>query len=390
MEDQHVFQSGLLVGETLLSDHSIFAIFDGHGGGFTSLYLKDNFVSVFCQRPELQKYAALTKSGSRSRVDCNGVKLLKEALCATFVEIDDQLRRIHEKEVQNKSFDVAASATAALSSLSQAVTSTLFQTTTDPTDGTTATAAPPSPPSPKRTAGHAPVPRSPVDRSGSTAVVVVLAPHHIMCANAGDSRAILRRHGCTLPLSFDHKPSHVVERKRIERAGGTVKRKRVDGDLAVSRAFGDFCMKENPHLVANRQKVIVHPDCVVYPRDVASDEYIILACDGVWDVATNEQCSQFVQNMLSEGEVDFGTICEEALDRCLEHRSRDNMTMMLVGFPANLKADRTSRAARNNALLLPRRPSIGKSNSKSAVVATSIATGHATSKSTSKPTLYAF
>lgn len=322
MEDQHLMCSSLTISEkTVLHDHSLFAVFDGHGGGFTSKYLKANFVSVFCKRPELEHYVVLTKSGPHSRSDGNGVHLLKEALSATFLEIDEQLMTLHQEEVNSQKRNNAAETSGESSSTADSPSSTSKKTAVS----------------------------SPMDRSGSTAVVVVLTPYHILCANAGDSRAVMRRYGRVLPLSFDHKPSNIVERKRITDAGGFVKKKRIDGDLAVSRAFGDFCMKSNESLLPSQQKVVVNPDCIVYPRDLAGDEFIILACDGVWDVATNEKCSEFVQNLLSEGELDLGNICEEALDNCLERKSRDNMTMMLVGLPA-LKADTSSRARFNNAL----------------------------------------
>jgi serine/threonine protein phosphatase PrpC len=61
--------------------------------------------------------------------------------------------------------------------------------------------------------------------------------------------------GTTKPLSEDHKPTDEGEKNRIEAAGGTVSWKRVDGDLAVSRALGDFQYKTRPDLPAEQQKV---------------------------------------------------------------------------------------------------------------------------------------
>lgn len=81
------------------------------------------------------------------------------------------------------------------------------------------------------------------DSSGCTAVSVMITPRYIICANAGDSRSVMGTGGTTKPLSEDHKPDGEIERKRIESAGGTVHCKRVDGDLAVSRALGDFQYK---------------------------------------------------------------------------------------------------------------------------------------------------
>lgn len=66
---------------------------------------------------------------------------------------------------------------------------------------------------------------------------------HIICANAGDARSVLSVKGKALPLSKDHKPTDPKEKKRIIEADGYVERKRVNGNLAVSRCLGDFEFK---------------------------------------------------------------------------------------------------------------------------------------------------
>ncbi|XP_039066776.1 probable protein phosphatase 2C 75 isoform X2 [Hibiscus syriacus] len=76
---------------------------------------------------------------------------------------------------------------------------------------------------------------------GSTAVIALLTPDHIVVANCGDSRAVLYRGGKAIPLSFDHKPDRPDELARIEAAGGRVifvNGARVEGILAMSRAIG--------------------------------------------------------------------------------------------------------------------------------------------------------
>merc|ERR1712157_572224 len=108
-----------------------------------------------------------------------------------------------------------------------------------------------------------------------------------LCSNAGDSRSILCRGGKVLPLSFDHKPSHAVEHARVDEAGGFVKMRRIDGDLAVSRVFGDFRYKLNDNLPCEKQKVTANPEIIVCPRDYGRDEFVILGCDGIWDVVDN-------------------------------------------------------------------------------------------------------
>lgn len=58
--------------------------------------------------------------------------------------------------------------------------------------------------------------------------------------NAGDSRAVLSRTDGIVALSEDHKPDNDIEVRRIEKANHYVEDSRVDGNLALSRAFGDF------------------------------------------------------------------------------------------------------------------------------------------------------
>ena len=78
-------------------------------------------------------------------------------------------------------------------------------------------------------------------QAGCTATMALITPNEIYCANAGDSRAVAYlKEGTTLPLSFDHKPDNADEKMRIESAGGFVSENRVNGNLNLSRAFGDF------------------------------------------------------------------------------------------------------------------------------------------------------
>ena len=74
------------------------------------------------------------------------------------------------------------------------------------------------------------------DQSGSTAVMTLLSPTHVVCSNTGDSRAVLSRGGEAVALSDDHKPDNAIEKERVMAAGGEVKFGRVNGDLAVSCA----------------------------------------------------------------------------------------------------------------------------------------------------------
>jgi protein phosphatase PTC2/3 len=77
--------------------------------------------------------------------------------------------------------------------------------------------------------------------TGTTACVVFISETTIYCSNSGDSRGVLSRGTKgVVPLSDDHKPDNPGELARIEKAGHHVEDSRVDGNLALSRAFGDF------------------------------------------------------------------------------------------------------------------------------------------------------
>jgi serine/threonine protein phosphatase PrpC len=137
--------------------------------------------------------------------------------------------------------------------------------------------------------------------TGVTALVARTASGglRVSCANAGDARALLVRlpappAGGTAcagePLSHDHVPSCALEAARIAAAGGIVARGRVLGVLAVSRAIGDVCLKPSvtplPHTAA---------------AELAAGERaaLLLFCDGVSAVMTDEQTARCVADALA-------------------------------------------------------------------------------------------
>eukprot|EP01082_Thalassiosira_pseudonana_P013685 g11892.t1.1.5e17418b g11892 g11892.t1 contig6:807082-809261(+) len=81
-------------------------------------------------------------------------------------------------------------------------------------------------------------------QSGSTGATVVLLGRRLFAANVGDSRVVLaRKNGACLELTSDHKPSRPDEAARVRAAGGFILHKRVMGELAITRAFGDKSFK---------------------------------------------------------------------------------------------------------------------------------------------------
>ena len=144
----------------------------------------------------------------------------------------------------------------------------------------------PSPnPGPSHGPSHSPSPNpnpSPGMGSGSTAAMCVVrkpvAPggkYRLHVINAGDSRVLLSRADGTIVdgggtdqgLTTDHKPDWPSERARIERCGGTVEQAmggvyRVNGDLAVSRGFGDAEYKKTGGPAPEDRPVTADPEMV--------------------------------------------------------------------------------------------------------------------------------
>ena len=76
--------------------------------------------------------------------------------------------------------------------------------------------------------------------AGCTANVILIKNNTLYCANAGDTRCCISNNGKLVKLSKDHKPTDHNERERIMNAGGAVYNDRVNGNLNLSRALGDF------------------------------------------------------------------------------------------------------------------------------------------------------
>jgi len=168
-----------------------------------------------------------------------------------------------------------------------------------------------------------------MDTSGCTSVVCIVTPMYIICANTGDSRCILATNKDVKAMSFDHKPTDVPERARIEAAGGWVEMGRVDGDLAVSRALGDFQFKDRKDLPAEQQRVSPVPDIIIHKR-VPEDEFLLIACDGLWDVITNGEASDFGRSLFLLGEENMMLFAEEMIDLALKKGSRDNISAVAM------------------------------------------------------------
>ena len=180
-----------------------------------------------------------------------------------------------------------------------------------------------------------------ITRSGSTAVTCLLQQEEgkrvLHSANVGDSRAILCRGGRAVRLTIDHKATLPEEAKRVKDAGGYIGRnQRVNGILAISRALGDHMLKDKNNIVS------AEPYCKSVEL-IEEDEFLILACDGVWDVMTDQDAVDFLlttyrkhqEDAVKHGlEVDQNrvlTICSQGLVQlALQKRTLDNVSVICI------------------------------------------------------------
>lgn len=178
-----------------------------------------------------------------------------------------------------------------------------------------------------------------ISTSGCTATGVLITPKHFFMVNIGDSRSVVCRKGVTFFATEDHKPTHIAERMRIEGAGGHVSQNRVNGQLAVSRALGDFEMKRNHSKDQISQLVSPEADVTVLDRIPESDNFITICCDGIFDVMTNDDVISYLCTRLPYKR-DMKNLCEDLADYCCHKGSKDNLSVMIVNFDrSNIQLD---------------------------------------------------
>lgn len=197
-----------------------------------------------------------------------------------------------------------------------------------------------------------PVVLHPFAATGSTACVAAVdfESREVLVANIGDSRAVLVRNGKAVALSEDHKPENPEERARIRAAGGQVVKvgpcHRVDGNLNLSRALGDFNLKANFSLPAEKQKVSAFPDFTRTPFNGGPEEVLVVACDGLFERCSNQDLADLIWPRLKRG-LGLGQIAKELLHACCARSCKgmpiemgtDNETVVLVKLPAKIGSE---------------------------------------------------
>lgn len=311
MEDQCITRCPLLAdsndGDALWC---LYGVLDGHGGDFTSRFVN----SIL---PDLISEKLFDKDIDEANVDA-----VKSCLEESFIDMDSRLAREARMAVWSKEQSGKSSQFCSL------------------------------------------------DKSGSTACLCLIGPSVLLTANLGDSRGVLGRAPGSaveaVEMSHDHKPGLQEESRRIQEAGCSVTLVKGTTDvyeitspldkqvLRVSRAFGDFRFKwaknegeggEEPttcfrELSPRHQAVTCVPEVLAHLRSEC-DMFVILACDGVWDVFSSKEAVEFVSNSFRNrlemhSKLRNDTVAEVADDlvqACLDRGSMDNISVVLVAFP---------------------------------------------------------
>ena len=185
--------------------------------------------------------------------------------------------------------------------------------------------------------------------SGTTCTSILVFPNRVICANVGDSRAILSRYENgiynSINLSRDHKPTETDEMKRILSNGGRIKQfydkkikefigperiwlknSEIPG-LAMSRSIGDT--------IGHSVGVISEPE-IIKVDFVGSEKFIVIASDGIWEYIDSDECVNIIKDYY-ENNMDavggLNALIKEAFKRWkIEEDNIDDITAIVLFF----------------------------------------------------------
>ncbi|TKY72453.1 phosphatase 2C 13 [Spatholobus suberectus] len=160
---------------------------------------------------------------------------------------------------------------------------------------------------------------------GTTALTALVLGRHLLVANAGDCRAVLCRRGVAVDMSQDHRPSYLPERRRVEELGGFINDGYLNGDLSVTRALGDWDLK---FPVGSASPLIAEPDVQVVTL-TEDDEFLIIGCDGIWDVMSSQDAVSLVRRGLRRHD-NPQQCARELVKEALRLHTSDNLTVIVI------------------------------------------------------------
>ncbi|CAK79705.1 unnamed protein product (macronuclear) [Paramecium tetraurelia] len=167
---------------------------------------------------------------------------------------------------------------------------------------------------------------------GSTALCVINKHKDLYVVNLGDSACVLITEELQIEkLNSEHKLNREDEFKRVEQIATILDRHsipRINGELAVTRAFGDKKHRQSG--------LIAIPEIKVH-KIQANDKYLILASDGFWDLIKNEELQKLIENW-NRKEID--QLAQYLLDKASSKNTnykKDNMTLIVIDIQSYWK-----------------------------------------------------
>lgn len=302
MEDVHTYVANFA--EKL--DWGYFAIFDGHAGKQTARWCGNNLHTILEQEilhGELSSTASPVEASPVDPEDTEAITGLpaphkhpvlsdmQENLYQAFLRADT----LNEKEGNGLSGSTAAVA--------------VLRWEADPSRH-------PSPENPE------PPQSSPEKKNHPYDFVPTHHKRVLYTSNVGDLRIVLCRLGHPYRLSYDHKATDPNEIERIKNARGLVMKNRVNGVLAVSRSLGDSYMKD----------LVIGVPFTTATEITDKDEFMILACDGVWDVISDAAACKTVSQVLQESNNNAQLAALRLCQQAIDNSTTDNVTVMVVRF----------------------------------------------------------
>lgn len=187
---------------------------------------------------------------------------------------------------------------------------------------------------------------------GSTATlvhVILESPNKLLVytGNVGDSRVSLISPFEIQRLSKDHRVGEEEEKKRIESNGGKIIEDRIDGELMVTRAFGDFEFKEKEKNSSskcenggkNKSGGVVICEPFVSKNEInleVGNQFLVFASDGIWDVLTEEDIQLIVRDHCNSNNFNNNCntisqkLCADILKTALEKGAWDNISLFVI------------------------------------------------------------
>lgn len=161
---------------------------------------------------------------------------------------------------------------------------------------------------------------------GTCCATALIQQGKLIVSNVGDCRAVISRGGVAEALTIDHTPVREDEKIRIEAQGGYVDCCsgvwRIQGSLAVSRAMGNQHLKQWVTAEPDTKIIDIQPDC----------EFLILASDGLWDKASNQEAIDIVRPFVSAptDKAHIARACKKLVELSTSRGSSDDTSVMII------------------------------------------------------------